>query len=102
MAKKETKELAQPAQPTMTPAKEMSLEEARAHRAALYVPAEITLSEEEKREKFKLFWAQNRKKYGNPKELENILWLHLKATGNIEPEKFDSGILHFGLKRIGK
>lgn len=81
---------------------EMSLEEARAYRASLYKPEEKKLSEEEKREKFKLFWTQSKKKYGSPKDLEHILWLHLKATGNNEPEKFEAGLLHFGLKkRIG-
>lgn len=79
---------------------EMSLEEAKAYRASLYVAPKIVLSESARRDKFKLFWAQTRKQYGKPKDLESILWIHLKATGNDQPEKFESGIAHFGLKRI--
>lgn len=80
---------------------EMTLEEARAYRASLYKAPVIKLSEQEKRNSFKLFWAQSRKKYGRPKSLEEILWVHLKGTGNDEPEKFEAGIKHFGLKKIG-
>lgn len=79
----------------------MTLEEARAYRASLHVPKEKDLTDKEKRESFRMFWAQSRKKYGNKsKELEQILWLHLKATGNDVPEKFEDGISHFGLKKV--
>lgn len=87
MAKKEVKQ-------------EMSLEEAKAYRASLFIPQAVKLSESEKRNSFKLFWAQNRKKFGKKKELEPILWIHLKATGNDQPDKFEDGMAHFGLKRI--
>lgn len=80
--------------------KEMSLDEARKYRAALYKPEEKKLSDAEKRESFRIFWAQNRKQYGKSKDLESIIWLHLKAVKMDEPEKFDSGIKHFGLKKI--
>lgn len=89
MAKKDLKE-------------EMSLEEAKAYRASLYKPVARILSEEERREQFKLFWAVSRRKYNkSKKELENVLWVHLKATGNDESEKFEDGLNHFGLKKIG-
>jgi hypothetical protein len=80
--------------------KEMSLEEAKAYRASLYRPQSRILSETEKQQQFKLFWAQNRKKYGQPKELEKVLWMHLKKTGNDQIEKFDAGIQHFGFKKV--
>jgi hypothetical protein len=79
----------------------MSLEEAKAYRASQYKPTIVPLSDKEKREQFRLFWAQSKKKYGKSKELEQILWIYLKATGHDEPEKFDAGIRHFGFK-IGK
>lgn len=107
MAKKEWKSQANPAAneaPEAQAAPEaasMSLAESKAYRASLYKPVEKELSEEEKRDSFKMFWASSKKKYGNPKNLEQVLWLHLKATGNDEPKKFESGIAHFGLKRIG-
>lgn len=82
------------------PSREMSIEEARAYRASLAKPAEPALSEEQKREQFRLFWAQEKHKYGKSKDLESVLWLHLKATQMDEPAKFESGIAHFGLKKI--
>lgn len=80
--------------------KEMSLEEAKAYRAALYKPAEVVLSDQEKREKFRLFWAQEKYKYGKSKDLEQILWMHLKATKLDDPEKFEDGLKHFGLQKV--
>lgn len=79
--------------------KSMTLEEARKYRASLYVPKEIELSEEEKREQFRVFWAKERNKYKKGKELEEILWLHLKAIKMNEPEKFEEGLKNFGLKK---
>lgn len=81
-------------------AKEMSLEESRAYRASLYKPAQRILSEPEKREQFRVFWAQQKQKYDRPKELEQILWVHLKAAKLDEPEKFEAGLKHFGLKKV--
>lgn len=80
--------------------KEMTMEESKAFRASLYKPEEKILSEQEKRESFRLFWAQNRKKYGKSKNLESIIWLHLKTMKMDEPEKFEDGMNHFGLKKI--
>ena len=79
---------------------EMSLEEAKAYRASLYTVPKVILSETDRRNKFKLFWAQARKQFGKPKDLESILWIHLKATGNDHPDNFENGIAHFGLKRV--
>lgn len=87
MAKKEVQEK-----------EEMTLEEAKAYRASLYRPTKTNLSDSEKREKFRIFWAQSRKKYGKSKELEQILWLHLVAIGCDDPEKFEEGTRNFGLK----
>jgi hypothetical protein len=94
MAKKEWKKEASQAQ-------EMTAEQARAYRSSLYKPTEAAaLTEEEKRDKFRLHWAQEKYKYGKSKDLEEILWLHLKATKHDAPEKFEDGIAHFGLKKI--
>jgi hypothetical protein len=53
------------------------------------------------KEAFKVFWTLNRKKYNRPKELEEILWAHMKAAGFDKPELFEEGIEHFGLKAVG-
>lgn len=79
---------------------EMTVDEARAFRASLAKPAIKKLSDEEKKEEFRLFWAREKYKYGKSKDLEQILWLHLKATKMDEPEKFEQGLKHFGLKKI--
>lgn len=80
--------------------KEMTAEEAKAFRATLYKPVEAKLSDAQKRESFRVFWTKNRKKYGKTKELESIIWVHLKSMKMDEPEQFESGIAHFGLKKI--
>jgi hypothetical protein len=51
------------------------------------------------KESFKAWWAAKKKEYKRPKELEEILWAHLKATGNSTPDKFETGVEHFGLKK---
>ena len=79
---------------------DMSLEEAKAYRASLYREPVKTVTQEEKRELFRLFWAQEKKSYGKKKDLESILWMHLMESGFAEPEKFKDGLSHFGLKKI--
>lgn len=79
---------------------DMSAEEAKAFRASLYKPEVRALTEKERREQFRVFWAQTKKQYGKSKELEEILWLHLKSKKMDQPEKFEAGLKHFGLKKI--
>jgi hypothetical protein len=79
---------------------EMSLEEARAYRAALHKPAPRVLSEDQKREAFRIFWVGNKAKYGKSKSLEKALWLHLKSIKMDTPEQFSQGLDHFGLKKV--
>ena len=81
--------------------KQMTSEEAKAYRASLYVPQIVKLTEQQKREQFRIFWAQAKRKYGKTKELEEIVWLHLKSSKMDEPSQFEAGIAHFGLKKIG-
>jgi hypothetical protein len=79
---------------------EMTLDEAKAYRASLYIPTTKALTEKQKRNEFKLFWAKEKKKYKNGRSLEEILWLHLKNTKQDEPASFEKGLQHFGLKKI--
>lgn len=51
------------------------------------------------RESFRTFWALVKKDYKKPKELEDILWAHLKASGFDKPDLFEKGLQHFGLKK---
>jgi hypothetical protein len=85
-------------QPQQSP--EMTLEEAKAFRASLAKPSQKPLSQKQKREAFKVFWTQNKKKYGLTGKLEHVLWLHLVATNNDEPANFEAGLKNFGFKKI--
>lgn len=78
--------------------KEMTLEEAKAFRASLYKEQPIILTEEQKKECFRVFWAKEKSKYGKKKELESILWAHMKSAGFTDPKMFEQGLKHFGLK----
>lgn len=79
---------------------EMTLEEARAYRASLYKPTERILSEGEKAEAFRVFWAENRTKYNGSKDVEPVIWQHLKSIKMDGPDQFEAGIAHFGLKKV--
>ena len=77
---------------------EMTAQESKAYRMSLNVAKDVKLDDHEKRERFRIFWAENKYKYGKAKDLEPILWAHLKAAKLDDPENFDKGLAHFGLK----
>jgi hypothetical protein len=79
---------------------EMTKEQAQEFRESLFESSETELSENEKREQFRIFWAQNKSKYGKTKEMENVIWLHIKSAKLNNPEDFKAGIKHFGLSEI--
>jgi hypothetical protein len=102
MAKaKKTKQFEPVEQPKVTSEVKvsMSLEEARAYRASLHKPTPKVLTEAQKREAFRVWWAGHKKTYSKSKVMEKALWLHLKSTGMDSPEKFEEGIFHFGIKK---
>ena len=82
------------------PAAEMTDAEAKAWRASLAKPQTKVWSDSEKREEFRKYWAQAKRQYGKAKDIEGILWMHLKSSGNDVPEKFEAGLAHFGLKKV--
>ena len=79
---------------------ELTVEEARALRLAAHKAKDKQGSEQERREEFRVYWTQNKSNYGRGKEMEHVLWVHLKAVQMDRPEKFEDGILHFGLKKV--
>ena len=79
---------------------EMSNEEARAFRASLVVDKVKVLNQKQKREAFKIYWTENKKKFGMTSKLEEILWLHLVSTKNDSPENFAAGLQNFGIKKV--
>jgi len=91
-----------PKKDQMQESEEMTGEEAKALRAAKYKALPKKASDLEKREAFRIFWAQEKYKYGREKDLEPILWVHLKAIKMDTPEQFKNGLANFGLKEISK
>ena len=84
-----------------TQEKEMTLEESKSWRASKYVAPTIILTEEQKREEFRIFWAANKAKFGETKSnIEKALWIHLKSIGMDTPEQFLLGMTNFGLKQV--
>lgn len=83
-----------------TPSQDMTLEESKAFRASAYVPSQDAQTDQQKREAFRLFWAQEKYSYGKSKDLEEILWLHLSTIKKDSPEMFEEGLKHFGLSKI--
>jgi hypothetical protein len=67
-----------------------------ARQAAFEAPSEV---QQDAREAFAAFWAVAKKDYKKTKDLEEILWAHLKASGFDKPELFEQGLEHFGLKK---
>jgi len=67
--------------------------------AAKQANFEAPSENENVRESFRTFWAIVKKEYKKPKELEDVLWAHLKASGFDKPELFEQGLQHFGLKK---
>lgn len=51
------------------------------------------------REAFSSYWASAKKSYKKAKDLEEVLWAHLKSAGFAKPELFEKGLEHFGLKK---
>ena len=51
------------------------------------------------REAFSNFWSLEKRHYKKYKEMEDVLWAHLKASGFDKPDLFSEGIKHFGLKK---
>ena len=58
------------------------------------------MNQKQKRDAFKVYWTQNKKKYGMTGKLEHVLWLHLVATKNDEPANFEAGLKNFGIKKV--
>ena len=75
---------------------EMSGKEMRkaAHESKMMQKAVI----EDSREEFRKYFVGLKRKLNLAPELENVIWLHLKAVGMDKKEKFNEGVTHFGYK----
>ena len=50
------------------------------------------------RKEFHKFFIKLKRQLKLKEEMEEILWLHLEATGNDKKENFNNGIKNFGYK----
>jgi hypothetical protein len=62
-------------------------------------PTKLSVKELSARDAFSEFWARVRKQYNRPRELENVIWAHLKSSGYDQPHLFEEGLAHFGLRK---
>ena len=53
---------------------------------------------EDSREEFRKYFVGLKRKLNLQPELEQVIWLHLKAVGMATKEKFNEGVTHFGYK----
>jgi len=53
---------------------------------------------EDSREEFRKYFVGLKRKLNLAPEIENVIWLHLKAVGMATKEKFNEGVTHFGYK----
>ena len=78
--------------------KEKSIERARKKRIALAKEKNIKIDETDQRKAFKKYFLKTSKKYNIRKDLEDIIWIHLKTIKKDSEELFDQGLKHFGIK----
>lgn len=62
------------------------------------IKAKRELREDEVRKAFKSHFVKLKRSLKLDASLEEVIWLHLKATGNDKPELFERGVRHFGYK----
>lgn len=56
------------------------------------------IQSEDSREEFRKFFIKIKSKLNLDKDMEEVLWLHLKSSGFDKKELFEKGIKHFGYK----
>lgn len=79
-----------------TETQEMSPAEMR--RAAHEAKMSTKRVDEATREEFRIYFVELKRKLSLEPEIENVLWLHLKAIGMNKKDKFNDGVRHFGYK----
>ncbi len=50
------------------------------------------------RAEFRKYFIQIKQKLGLKSSLEEVMWLHFKASGFDQKDKFDDGVRHFGYR----
>jgi len=71
---------------------------ARKRRIALAKEKEPQLEKSNSREDWRKYFLKISSRMGLEKYLEEVIWSHLKATGNDKKELFEKGLKHFGFK----
>lgn len=50
------------------------------------------------RDEFRIYFVELKRKLNLAPEIEDVMWLHLKAIGMNQKDKFNDGVRHFGYK----
>jgi hypothetical protein len=72
--------------------------EAKKKRRLLHEAQKKKEAVEDSREEFRKFFIKIKGKLKLGRDLENVIWMHFKASGFDKKEKFQEGINHFGYK----
>ena len=74
----------------------LSPKELRRARYEAMQKASTSRREEDDREDFRQYFVKLKRKLSLEADLEDIMWLHFKASGFASKERFDAGVKHFG------
>ena len=79
-----------------TEAQEMT--PAQMRRAAHEAKMSVKKADEATREEFRIYFVELKRKLNLEPEIEHVLWLHLKAIGMNNKDRFNDGVRNFGYK----
>lgn len=75
-----------------------ALKKARELRLKNFKENQASISSNDSKEDFRVFFIQNKIKLGLDPNLEEAIWLHFKSAGFDKKDKFEEGLAHFGIK----
>ncbi len=82
----------------MAKQKEQTHTGAEMRKAAHEAKMSKKMSIEDSREEFRKYFVGLKRKLNLAPEIEQVIWLHLKAVGMDKKDKFNEGVQHFGYK----
>jgi hypothetical protein len=77
---------------------EVEMTPAEMRRAAHEAKMAEVAAVEDSRDEFRKYFIGLKKKLDLAPELENVIWIHLRAIGMDKKDQFNDGIKHFGYK----
>jgi hypothetical protein len=87
------------ARPRQNPSKQESIQE-KLNKAQISMQRpEDDRTDQERKEAFRSYWARSKRLFNKERDVEDVLWAHLKAIKHDSEELFEEGLLNFGLKK---